>query len=489
MNKLKKYIIALHNSTGSIMSLLFVVWFLSGFVLIFARFPHASRNDRFHHLTPFSPQEIGVIQKIPDAKVGSIDLVKLHDNRPVFRVRKGRKEQQLFTADSLHTLDFFGKEFCLQLAQSYGQAPVSDYILQDKLDQWLPWSYYQELLPIYKISLENAAHTHLYVSPRTGEVIQHTTRRSRWAARLGAIPHWAYFKWLRLNTKLWKNVLFWLSSLGLFVSLTGMIAGVYRLSKRKRGTISPYKKWWIKWHHLTGFFFGLIISTYLLSAIISVKMLPDWFFPVIHHVSPKSIWNKSKLTSADFGNVLPNLAYQLETTDSVRKISWISRMGKPALAVYTSDYQQAKYYLACHDTLLSAFALSASEIDERAQQLFPNQALKVVLQTAYSNHYQSVGMAYHPLPVWRIDFSNTDKTQLYIDPQSGQAVALSNQRTKAKFWLYKFLHTFKTEWFRTHELLRRSMVILTLLGGLFVSFSGLILSRKWFRKQFKIKRK
>jgi len=32
----------------------------------------------------------------------------------------------------------------------------------------------------------------VYVSARNGEVVQHTTRETRLAAYIGAIPHWLY---------------------------------------------------------------------------------------------------------------------------------------------------------------------------------------------------------------------------------------------------------------------------------------------------------
>ena len=37
----------------------------------------------------------------------------------------------------------------------------------------------------------------LYVSARNGEVVQHTTRETRLAAYIGAIPHWLYWTPLR----------------------------------------------------------------------------------------------------------------------------------------------------------------------------------------------------------------------------------------------------------------------------------------------------
>jgi hypothetical protein len=45
--------------------------------------------------------------------------------------------------------------------------------------------------PLWKFSWSNGEQ--IYVSSVTGDVVQDTTRASRFWAYLGAIPHWMYF--------------------------------------------------------------------------------------------------------------------------------------------------------------------------------------------------------------------------------------------------------------------------------------------------------
>ena len=66
-------------------------------------------------------------------------------------------------------------------------------------DQWTVSGDFNNARPLYRIALNDAADTHLYVSQRDGRVVQRVTASERFWNYLGAVPHWLYFTALRRN--------------------------------------------------------------------------------------------------------------------------------------------------------------------------------------------------------------------------------------------------------------------------------------------------
>ncbi len=489
MTRLKNSILKIHQVTGIILCLMFFVWFVSGIVLIFVGFPHASREERFLHLKPFTVTDVQNILPLPDSIKGSFELEKQGD-RPVYRVSAGKRAQQVFDACTLEPIPVFSEGSCRRVAESFLGCPIGKTVKIDRLDQWMPWSYYQPLLPIYKFYMANARHTVLYVSTKTGAIVQQTDRQSRWLARVGAIPHWIYFRSLRLQVERWNQVIIWISSIGLLVSLSGMIAGMIRLNSRKKrkrtGSITPYKKFWYKWHHLTGFFFGIFVFTFLLSGLFSVVDLPGWAGPANNDFSPAKIWDRSK-TAPVKEHFARELWLALETKEGVRKIARESSMGKPAWFVYYDDYQVPEVYVATADTVFRQKPYTLQQITSRAAMLFEGTSYDVAEQTKYDNYYQESGMDNHPLPVYRISWNNAAQNRIYIDPVTGQAVVSVDKMSKIHRWLYQGLHKYNIQFLKEHEWLRKTLLIVLSLGGIVLSSSGVVLGWNRIKRKLKVK--
>jgi hypothetical protein len=84
---------------------------------------------------------------------------------------------------------------------------------------------FRTLQPLWKYSWPDGEQ--VYVSERSGEVVQYTTTRSRIGAYLGPIPHWLYFTPLRKHQPQWSAVVIWLSGLGTVAAILGIIVGVW----------------------------------------------------------------------------------------------------------------------------------------------------------------------------------------------------------------------------------------------------------------------
>lgn len=464
------------------MSLMFVVWFISGIVLIFDGFPHASREERFLHLSEFKEADFTNIQAPPESFQGKLSL-ELCDGKPVYRVKTGRKAQKTYDAISLEPIANFNEDHAKSLSESFNGYPVKEIEKVNELDSWVPWSYYKPLLPFYKCRMSDPSHTVLYISEKTGEIVQETNRRARWSARFGAIPHWIYFKQLRLSKGTWKLVVIILSSIGVLMSLTGIVAGIIRFRNRKRG-ITPYKKPWYKWHHLTGFFFGLFVFTFILSGLVSVISIPDWLLGIDKNEKAKIQWNQ-KLNLAGHKKTAPKEIFTaLKNKEGVRKIEWKTVFNQAQFRVYYNDYQNSEAYTISNGKIVPVKEMTNEEIHTQAKRIIKNHLFTIESQKNYDSYYSGSAMHYLPEEAFKIDVNDAWGTALYVNPQNGDLVKKTTKNSRVRRWLYRFLHTFDIPILKKYDGLRKTILILLSIAGLAVSLTGLVLSFKWFKRNF-----
>ena len=65
----------------------------------------------------------------------------------------------------------------------------------------------------------------LYISSRTGEVVQTIEFPERLWNWFGAVPHWLYYTSFRRNLDTWYQVVVWISLTGAFLVATGLYVG------------------------------------------------------------------------------------------------------------------------------------------------------------------------------------------------------------------------------------------------------------------------
>ncbi|MGQ1910757.1 PepSY domain-containing protein [Marinifilum sp. RC60d5] len=490
MGSLKKLIIQIHNLSGTVLSLMFVVWFLSGFVLIYAGFPHASREERFLHLSYLTKSDFDSIQ-VPEHLSGKVELEKMN-GQPVYRAYKGKKAQKVYKAVSLKAYGKTSQEEAVALAEDFVEANLATVEKIEELDQWMPWSYYKPLLPIYKCIMDDKEHTRIYISEKSGSIVQETTRASRWAGRLGAIPHWIYFRSLRLQKDLWAKIVMSIAFIGVLVSLSGLLAGFIRLRKRKKKEkllgFTPYKKFWHKWHHITGFVFGLFVFTFILSGLVSVSNIPKWMVPVHSKISPKKAWNQSCDMSQFPKTSFTDLWNALENKSEIRKVAFKTVMNQPYFWVYRNNYEKADVYAAGYSGVHRKANYSKSELESWCKNIFPDLDYNLQEQKDFDAYYQPSGMSARPLPVWQLNLEDEDNTRMYIDAKTGEVLKSYNNNDRWRRWSYRSLHAFDFPFLKKHDWLRKLILIFLSIGGTAVSISGFALGIKWIKRKSKKKK-
>ena len=227
MNIITKLMYSLHRILGTLLCILFLMWFLSAFVMMYHRFPRVSAKEKLQKQELLStsgdslPDITSVLSRLPKGeKVRKLTLDRSL-GQTIFHIRtnKGIHELHLDPSDTLLIID---NEHIRQIASLWSSSPIAYIDTLHTLDQWIPFGELKKEMPIYKIHFADDAKTQLYISSQSGEVLQLSNRNERFWAWLGAIPHWVYFTWLRQDATLWSKTVIWLSGIGCLMVIAGI---------------------------------------------------------------------------------------------------------------------------------------------------------------------------------------------------------------------------------------------------------------------------
>ncbi|MCC8172901.1 MAG: hypothetical protein LIO65_00415 [Odoribacter sp.] len=236
---IKRLLYAIHRILGTVLSILFLVWFLSGFVMIYHKFPKVSSRDKYKVMEALLETDIqtdSLLSFIPsEEKVLKLSL-KSFSSKPYWEIATDKGNYTILVDEEYKFIEG-NKDYpiLLSYAQRWNNASINKVDTLYKLEQWIPFGYLRKDFPIYKFYFGDKEKHQLYVSSLSGEALQYTSNESRFWSWLGAIPHWIYFTSLRQNSALWKEVIIWLSGLGCIMCIAGIILGIraYRANYKR----------------------------------------------------------------------------------------------------------------------------------------------------------------------------------------------------------------------------------------------------------------
>lgn len=345
---IRNTLVLLHRWMGVCLCVPFLVWFLSGLVLLYYDFPAVSEASRVDHLEPL---KIDAVRTSPDAAVKSAGIsqpveVRLSSilSRPVYRFRSGQKITVVY-ADSGEVFHGFQEWQARQVGAAWvhlrpEEARVETRQIQDD-DQWTVQQHYRVYRPLWKLSWPSGEVT--YVSDVSGEVVQYTTRRSRLGAYFGAIPHWIYITQLRRHAAAWSWLVIVMSGVGAVASLLGLTIGCWTYSPRKRyrfrGSAShiPYSGQ-MRWHMVLGLTFGLVTFTWILSGMFSMDPI-RWPENKVAAKIENSLIG-AKWNASDFKDVRSALS-ELQQHLQAREVELTYFAGVPAYLAIKSPHETA----------------------------------------------------------------------------------------------------------------------------------------------------
>lgn len=477
MMAIKSSIFKIHRVLGAFLSILFLMWFVSGVVMMYHTYPKVDKTQALKYAEVIDTSVVSPLGL--QAAVASIDSVSAItlDRRAGMEVftLTSPKGKALINASDGNQKSRYDKDELQEMANRWSDHPACLLDSLYAVDVWLIGSYPFHDYPVYHYCLPGKDKAELYLSSQTGDALQYTTQESRFWAWVGAIPHWIYIKQFRAyGRQPWVDIVLWVSGICTIMAITGWIVGLYACSQaRKRGKFTPYQKPWFRWHHLSGVLFGFFVITWIFSGYMSLKKVPQWLVKVY----------ESRSVQEDiYGKVVPLEAYRLDyrkilAGEEVKRLSWLSLGGIPLYKVETDS----QIYLvdASIPNKVEKATIDEAFCQKMMQNVRDKAHIRVEKMEDYDNYYISLNRT-RPLPVYKITVEDSDNSCYYLDPKDGTCIYY-NDNTRCRIWLYKGLHCFSCMFFSHHNALRHGIMWLLLIGGIVVSVTGLFLSFKYIK--------
>ena len=467
-------IIFIHRWLGVGLSLLFLIWFASGIVMMYRSFPSVSPADRLERSPVLDAAKIKLSaeeayatlrQNQPPDRV----LLNSFDGRPVYRFQMGRLTRIVYADDGAEQLAV-PQNMMRRIASAWTQQPLSTAKEEaiEEPDQWTVQGPLRNLRPLWKHSFADGQQ--VYVSGATGEVVQYTTAASRFWAYLGAIPHWMYFTPLRRHQQQWSRFVIWSSGIGTVSAMLGIAIGLWMYSPRRRyryagGTSSVPYRGQKRWHMILGLIFGVFASTWAFSGMLSMDP-----FPSGDRTGAGTLGKglRGRLQLEAFAGKHPREALGQIRDFQARELELASIMGEP---MYVASSSAARsWFIPMRGEPFAEFG-QKRVMEWLAAAAWPRE-LEVQLLTRYDAYYLDRN-GRKPLPVL---LAQEKDERCYIDPKTARVVGSYRSSQWAARWLYHGLHSLDFPVLYDHRPLWDIVVIALMLGGTALCVTSVILA-------------
>jgi hypothetical protein len=339
-------------------------------------------------------------------------------------------------------------------------------------DQWIVHHRFDPARPFFRVSLGDRAGTVLYVSARSGDVLQRTRKSERFWNFPGAVAHWIYPQVIRRDWALWDRLVWWLSLVGVLVASTGLVLGLIRLrnqrSKAGIARFTPFRGWW-RWHHALGISGGTFLLTWIVSGWLSMDH--GRLFPT-GEMAPERL-------ESYYGTSLESAIQEIEVEQLAgmqtgwRELVFERFAGGPLLLARSPDRQQ----------VWARVRPDRSTIEAELMRAWPEsqvQAAEAIEQDdAYAHLLEG------PLPESALRFVVDDRagTWVHVDGETGVILNVMDRSRRRYRWLYNGLHSFDVPFLAQRQNLRRGLILLLLAIGSALSVTSVALALGRLRRQ------
>lgn len=473
MSRIGAGLTAVHRVLGTGISLLVMLWFGSGMVMLFVPYPSLTETERFQWLEPLQLDHCCVpLESVRDQAelTQGVERVRLlmAAGRPIYVIHFLDGTLKSLWADRGEPRLGITTNEALRIAQhGAGLAGESGAeALQD--DQWTVHQRFTPHRPLWKVPVHDADGREIYVSSATGEVVMDTTafeRRWNW---IGAVLHWLYVPSLRRHWALWNQAVWWLAAIGVIAAATGLVLGI---RWRGSGNLSPFTG--IKrWHHLSGVVIGGVVCTWLFSGLLSMDH-GRWFSKPEPAVDQRLRFMGGPLLPQDIVVPLGD-ALRLAQLDGVVKEIMITKVGGVSYYVLRSD--------PAHQVVVSATTMQSPQqefslpaLTQAARAVFPVHKIEKSEITQGDTYYYSTAHNPRPLPAVRVVVDDSVQTWLHVDVQTGQLIELMDHSRRVYRWLFHGLHSWDIPFLLEYNSQRKALLLIFCIVGLVFSLSGVYL--------------
>lgn len=479
IRRVRRWLYIGHRWIGIGTCILFTMWFTSGLVMMYVAFPQLTDKERLAAMPDIAWNKVRLAPDRAMAAAGMThyprDLrLNMLNDEPAYRLLDWDGRRQVISAVDGRTIDGITPEQALAVARSYPSAGAGHPRLMEIIDrdQWSVTARFDPLRPLFLISLGDRDGTEVYVSARSGEIVLDTSRTERIWNWFGSIPHWIYPTILRKDGALWRQLVLWISGVCMVVAASGIWIGIQRVRLRRRyagGAITPYRGW-MAWHHISGFFAGVFVLTWIFSGWLSLD--PGDFFArreLSRELMARYAEHDAPSIAAEFSPKPRNSAVEA-------RFVWLG--GKPLMLLADRDGLQT----SADPATGVAAPLSDAVIFEAARQLMPQAGMATALRLDREDAYWYSHHQQRTFPVLRVGFDDKSQTWFYIDPRSGDILSRIDSSRRAYRWLFNALHSLDFPALIAYRPAWDTVVWLLSLLGLTISVSGVVIGWQRLRR-------
>lgn len=440
-----------HRWLGIVIGAIMTIWCLSGFVMMYSPYPRLQTAEQLQGLSPLQlPTQVNwdavaiddaaPLMSVRLERMGAASVLRIMpamDPGPrIAQTRATPDNIDLATGQPVAALsqaEIFA--VARDFARNSGSPSAVTAITPIAMDQWTVQTSRRHQ-PLHRVDYADGATVYVAGS---GEIVQQTTRAERFWGWLGAVPHWLYPTVLRQNGPLWSQVVIWTSTIGCFLTVTGLWVGIARLRRDRQGKLgSPYRGlWW--WHHMIGLFFGVLTLTWVFSGLLSMN-------PMGFLGSEAGFAEGDRLAGTmRWGDVKPALAaVQGHIPADVVRIETAPLAGTTYLTLVRANGERIRVTAAGIAAPLTGTELRAA--------LRNGPALTSLELMTQSDNYYYEHKNPAKLPVWRAILKDDEQTRLYIDATSGRLIRAFDRDGRGFRWLMNGLHSLDFPGLRTRPI-------------------------------------
>jgi hypothetical protein len=472
------FITLAHRWMGVVLCLFFSVWFLSGAVLIYHPFPSLSQTERLTKTPNINFSKIKISPTVIIEVENNIDLDRLRlidvGGKPAYVLHPPKGPVITIGAGDGKPLGLLVEEVAGRVAENFSGKSVLRIEGPLNYDQWIVPNNYDPYRPFYRIPLQDKKETVLYVSARTGEVLQKTEGNERAWNYIGAIIHWIYPTVLRKHWALWDQVVWWISLFGLLTAVAGMYLGIVRLLEAKSengfGIASPFKSW-LRTHHILGLFVGTFVVTWIFSGWLSMDHGRFFSKP-----SPNS-----SQTQSFSGKPIKQAAEQvsLEALKSLEDFSEVEifAIGGHTL-VKTRSSNGVELFKPQNPNFLSPTKFTVPELIVAVRKAWPDINIQSTQWPNESDIYGNLREGSLPPNTLRIILDDPGQTWVHINMESGQIVSVMDSSRRLYRWLFNGLHSLDFPGLANHRPVWDVLILILLGVGFFFSITAVVVGWK-----------
>ena len=467
---------ALHRYLGIGLCLFFAMWFASGTVMLFHPFPALTEARRFECLEPIdlgtTTVHPSLLERASTDETEALRLTSLIGRAVVHR--HGAQSIDSYWADTGDGPIRVSTAQARRVAGRCGQGEVgSVQTIMD--DQWTVHQSFDAHRPLQRVRVDDSSATVLYVSSRTGEVVQRTTRAERAWNWIGSVPHWIYPTVIRRHWELWDALVWWLAGIGSVGACTGLILGLVRWRRSVLSNVSPFQGA-LYWHHVSGLGIGFVVLAWILSGGLSMDHGRLFSTGVPTREQQRALAGTARFDGdpqAVFSARRPN--------EPIKEVEWLRVASRPYVAARTGPGMQQ--IASVDHTALPAAATFSSELFSDVESILVPEASLVehrVLET-FDTYYYGRAHTPRPLPVLRLRYDDPASTWLHVDLTTGKLLErLDAGRRAYRFW-FNAVHSHDLPWMLERPALRRSWMTFLCAAGFLFSCNGAWLAWKRLR--------